>query len=178
MTNYNVYTAKVRTSDISIIDTDIKKQINSISIGDQPRFIAITPDGKLIYLTNSSSDLISVIDTSTNNLVDNITVGSMPMGIAFGPKLSTQDKIKIVINEIQGLIDSKILDKGQGNSIISKLESVIKHLDKSNYHQALNQLQSTLNEINNLINTGILPSDLGQNIISMLRNINSEIIIV
>lgn len=54
------------------------------SIGNFTKAIAITPDGKFVYVTNLSN-VVSVIDTCTNTVVDTITVGFFPVGVAITP---------------------------------------------------------------------------------------------
>jgi YVTN family beta-propeller protein len=43
--------------------------------------MAITPDGKKLYVANGRSDSVSVIDTETNQKVKDIPVGERPWGV-------------------------------------------------------------------------------------------------
>ena len=43
--------------------------------------VAITPDGKKLYVANGRSNSISVIDTETNQKITDITVGELPWGV-------------------------------------------------------------------------------------------------
>ena len=52
--------------------------VPSITVGTGPLGVAITPDGKRAYVTNSDSGDVSVIDTATNMVVATIPVGTLP----------------------------------------------------------------------------------------------------
>jgi YVTN family beta-propeller protein len=43
--------------------------------------MAITPDGKKLYVANGRSNSVSVIDTATNAVSKEITVGELPWGV-------------------------------------------------------------------------------------------------
>jgi YVTN family beta-propeller protein len=72
---------------LMVIDTTTKPHsiINTVTVGDSPYGVAVTPDGKRVYVANYSSSSVSVIDTATNNLVDTVSVGGSPDDIAIGP---------------------------------------------------------------------------------------------
>jgi YVTN family beta-propeller protein len=59
-----------------------------ITIGNSPRYLAITPDGKHAYVTNSGDNTVSVITTATGAVSAPITVGTRPDGVAICPKRS------------------------------------------------------------------------------------------
>jgi len=64
---------------------DAGEVIDTISVGDGPMQIAITPNGNYVYVTNQDDDTVSVIRTSDNTVVDIISVGDVPQGIAVTP---------------------------------------------------------------------------------------------
>ena len=55
--------------------TNTGKFIKEIAIGLHPNAIIPSPDGKLVYVANGSSDVISVIDAHENTFIKNIPVG-------------------------------------------------------------------------------------------------------
>jgi len=70
--------------------------VDTIPVGEWPKGIAITPDGKYAYVANYRSSTVSVIRTSDNTVVDEISlpkmkdiygagVDSMPSQIAIAP---------------------------------------------------------------------------------------------
>jgi YVTN family beta-propeller protein len=57
-----------------------------IPVGNDPFAIAITPDGKHAYVTNSVSNNVSVIDTATNTVeAATLAVGTNPTAVAVTP---------------------------------------------------------------------------------------------
>jgi YVTN family beta-propeller protein len=56
-----------------------------ITVGSQPYGMAITPDGKTVYVANYGSGTVTPIATATNTAGPPITVGSGPFDIAITP---------------------------------------------------------------------------------------------
>lgn len=76
-------TAAVGVDSLSVVAT--------ITVGTDPQFLAVTPDGSTVYVGNYYSSTISVIDTATNTVSTTIAVGSRggPLDIAITPDGST-----------------------------------------------------------------------------------------
>ena len=54
--------------------------------------VAVSPDGKRVYISNGRGGTVSVIDAASNTIVTSIPVGARPWGIALtsdGSKLYT-----------------------------------------------------------------------------------------
>jgi len=79
-------------------------QVKKIKVGDSPTYAAMSPDGRLLFVTNFASDEISVIDTATLRTIEKFYGGHEPVGIAITPDA---DKI-FVTNLAGGLI--KVID--------------------------------------------------------------------
>ncbi|MEE2656589.1 MAG: beta-propeller fold lactonase family protein, partial [Chloroflexota bacterium] len=62
---------------------------------NMPFAVALSPDGKTLYLANAGSDDVSVIDLSTNRGLAHLTVGANPRGIAITP-----DGSRIFVNNV------------------------------------------------------------------------------
>src|SRR3990167_1869499 len=71
---------------VSIIDTATNTVVETVSVGIAPTGVAITPDGRKVYVTNVNSNDISVIDASTNVVINkSVAVGAKPSGVAITP---------------------------------------------------------------------------------------------
>ncbi|MEC5189280.1 beta-propeller fold lactonase family protein [Geobacillus thermodenitrificans] len=70
------YVTNAADNTVSVIDTSTNTVIETISVGNMPDRIAITPDGTRAYVGNVLSNTISVIDTSTNTVIATIPVAS------------------------------------------------------------------------------------------------------
>jgi YVTN family beta-propeller protein len=55
-----------------------------VTVGPAPTGVAVTPDGKHVYVANQSSNYVSVIDTATN-MVATIQVGNHPDFVGIVP---------------------------------------------------------------------------------------------
>jgi YVTN family beta-propeller protein len=63
-----------------------------IVVGGSPRGVAVTPDGRKVYVTNAGNDTesliddtVSVIDTETDDVVATITINDSSFGVAVTP---------------------------------------------------------------------------------------------
>jgi len=72
------------------------------------------------------------------------------------------DSIQGLIAGVQELVDRGILNYGQGNSMIGKLEGALNQLGKGNVGPAINMLQSFVNEVSAFIQSGKLTPAEGQ----------------
>jgi YVTN family beta-propeller protein/VCBS repeat-containing protein len=63
--------------------------IATITVGDGPVGVAVSPDGATAYVTTFGDDEVSVIDTATNTVIDTITVGDGPVHVAVSPNGDT-----------------------------------------------------------------------------------------
>lgn len=70
---------------VSVIDTTADTVIDTITVGTRPIGVAITPDGKRVYVTNQFDDSVSVINTTTNSVIETILVGNRPLIVAITP---------------------------------------------------------------------------------------------
>ncbi len=78
MTNCNIDT-------VSVIDTATNTVTATVNVGNYPYGVAVSPDGKRVYVTNELSNNVSVIDTATNTVTDTVNVGNYPYGVAVSP---------------------------------------------------------------------------------------------
>jgi YVTN family beta-propeller protein len=70
---------------VSIVDGSTYSVIKTISTGQDPYGVGVSPDGKTIFITNMAADTVSVIDTNTNTVIKTIIVGDFPFGVVVSP---------------------------------------------------------------------------------------------
>jgi len=70
---------------VHVIDTATNTVTDTVPVGSFPKGIAVSPDGKKVYVTNSWNDNVSVIDTAINTVTAAIPVGRFPEGIVINP---------------------------------------------------------------------------------------------
>jgi YVTN family beta-propeller protein len=67
---------------VSVLDTATQTIVATIAVGQRPWNMALTPDGKKLYVACGRSGSVSVIDTERNVRVAEIAVGKLPWGVA------------------------------------------------------------------------------------------------
>ena len=81
---------------------------------------------------------------------------------ALTPTTPVVQKIQQIITSVQGLVTSGVLNHGQGNSLIAKLDAAIKNLNKENTNAPINELQAFINKVQANIRAGKLSPAQGQ----------------
>ena len=79
--------ANAGDDNVSVIDTETHATVGQpIPVGDNPRGIAITRDGRYAFVANFDSDTVSVIDVHTDAVVGSpISVPDGPLAVAASP---------------------------------------------------------------------------------------------
>ena len=72
---------------MSVIDASANRVINTISVGQGPTDVKLSPDGTRAYVSNRDDGTISVIDMTTMNpiYVTDAMPRSSPIGLAVRP---------------------------------------------------------------------------------------------
>src|SRR6185436_11214062 len=104
---YIAYVSNEKGNTVSVIDTDKWAVINTIKVGQRPRGIEFTRDGKSVMVAVGDDDTIQVIDAKTQQIVDTLPSGP-------DPELFTQDaagKTLYVANENDNTVTIIDLEK-------------------------------------------------------------------
>lgn len=59
--------------------------IGTFPVGPFPTAIAVSPDGRRVYVVNSSGNSVAVLDAHTHAVIGTVSVGTRPYGIALAP---------------------------------------------------------------------------------------------
>ena len=78
----HAYVGNVRS--LTVIDTTTN-ETDYIDVGDLPRGLRLSPDGKRIYITNFGDGTLSVVDTITNSVVTTVDVPGYSEAVAVSP---------------------------------------------------------------------------------------------
>jgi YVTN family beta-propeller protein len=70
------------SNSLSIVDLDTPPIVTEISVGLDPRAVAIAPGDQRAYVANQGSNTVSVIDLAARTVSDTIAVGDRPVGVA------------------------------------------------------------------------------------------------
>jgi len=86
--NLLLYVSNSGANYISVIDRGDNQVIDTITVGQSPKGMALSEDKNYLYVVNSFSNSISVIETTTNRVVDTIplNIGIEPTEVAVLPQ--------------------------------------------------------------------------------------------
>jgi len=70
------YVTNERSNDLSVIDITTDKVITTIPVGERPRGICLSPDGKRVYVALGEEDRIAIVDTTSSQVVEKISAGT------------------------------------------------------------------------------------------------------
>jgi YVTN family beta-propeller protein len=81
------------TGSVSVLDLSARSVATEIPVGLSPGGLALSPDGRTLYVANSNSDTLSIIDTGSDRVTATVTIrpdeslpfGSMPSAVAVSP---------------------------------------------------------------------------------------------
>src|SRR5712672_3204268 len=85
------YVSNEKSNTVSVIDTDKWAVIKTIKVGQRPRGIEFTKDGKFVLVAVGDDDTIQMIDTATQQVVDTLPSGP-------DPELFVQDKACFIVS--------------------------------------------------------------------------------
>ena len=73
-----VYVSNEKDNTVTVVDSATMEVVKTIKVGQRPRGITISHDGKFIYLCASDDDTIEMIDTATHEIVGIAAVRARP----------------------------------------------------------------------------------------------------
>ena len=79
------YVGNFKDSTVSVIDTTTGIVLTTVPVAAGPHGMAVTPDGRTVYVSGDGSSSVSVIDTATDRVTKTIEVGKTPHGLAITP---------------------------------------------------------------------------------------------
>jgi YVTN family beta-propeller protein len=79
------YVGNFADNTVSVLDTGAGKVVATIPVAQGPHGMAITKDGRTVFVSGDGSSLVSVIDTATDKVVKTVEVGKAPNGITLTP---------------------------------------------------------------------------------------------
>src|ERR671930_774005 len=82
---YLAYVSNEKGNTISVIDTAKLAVVKTIKVGQRPRGIGLTKDGKYILVCVGDDDTIEMIDSKTHEIVGTLPSGPDPEQFAQHP---------------------------------------------------------------------------------------------
>jgi YVTN family beta-propeller protein len=147
---------------LSVLGTRTLALKTTISgIGNSPVTLAITPNGKEVYVTHLAGDTVDVFDIPTGKLLPPITVGTGPVAVAFTPngKSAYVTNFDIgtvsIIDVATGTAEPTAITVGEGPSGIvilpdGKKAYTLNYFTISVIDLSTNQVTTTINNVGNV----------------------------
>jgi probable HAF family extracellular repeat protein len=88
---------------------------------------------------------------------------------------SPEEQINLIIDYVDSLVGTGVLNAGQGNSLSTKLDNILRHLDKDNLDAACNLLQAFINQVQSLTSDGELAQEQGQALLDAATEVSDQI---
>jgi YVTN family beta-propeller protein len=79
------YVGNFADNTVSVLDTGAGKVVATVPVAQGPHGMAISQDGRTVFVAGDGSSLLSVIDTATDKVVKTVEVGKAPNGITLTP---------------------------------------------------------------------------------------------
>lgn len=94
------FISNITPGSVSVIDLIENKVIKIIPCSERTEGIALTPDGKEVWVSNTEQSTIHIINTETFQITDSLTTGQEPLRLAF----TIDGKYCLVANALDGTI--------------------------------------------------------------------------
>jgi len=94
-----------------VIDPATGKSVRRIPLGDEPEAFDLSPDGKVIYVSNEDAGEASFIDAASGKKLRSVKVGAEPEGV----KVSADGKTLYVTSEVASLVH--VIDTASGKVV-------------------------------------------------------------
>ena len=83
------YISNEKSNTVSVIDTDKREVTKTIKVGQRPRGIVMSKDGKFVAVAVGDDDTIQTIDTASKEVTGTLPSGPDPELLAFSPNGKT-----------------------------------------------------------------------------------------
>jgi YVTN family beta-propeller protein len=104
-----LYVVAQEDNSLLVVDTQKRKVLNRISVGNLPHSVILTNDGQKAYVSNQWSDNVSVIDLASAKVIDTLNTGNGPAGLS----LSADGKFLYVVDSYSSNISVIDLNTGE-----------------------------------------------------------------
>ena len=109
-----LFVTNEKGNSVTIVDGTTLEVLASVPVGNRPRGIVISPDGKYVYICASDDDEIQIFDTASRKVVGTLPSGPDPEQLA----ISVDGKLLYVANEDDNMVTVIDTDSRQALSEI------------------------------------------------------------
>ncbi|MFV2067059.1 MAG: YncE family protein, partial [Pirellulales bacterium] len=98
-----VCVANQDSGTVSLLAWSTDDELREIAVGDEPRTVAVSPAGDLLYVTTQRSQELAVVDIEAGRCTGRIPIGGQPVGVV----LSTDGRVAYVAQYAGEYLDGK-----------------------------------------------------------------------
>jgi uncharacterized repeat protein (TIGR03803 family) len=102
--------------------------------------------------------------------------GSSNQGTVFVISTTPQGAAAVIVTQVNGLLAQGVINKGQDNSLVKKLQNAVSLIIASKIEGAIGNLEGFINEVNDLENSGVLTGDQGSALTSAAQSVIAQLI--
>ncbi len=84
-----IFVSNEKGNSISVVDGDSLTLTKEVKVGQRPRGIVLSPDGKYLYIAASDDDTVQILDTDKLEIIGTLPSGADPEVITLTPDGST-----------------------------------------------------------------------------------------
>lgn len=151
-----------------VLINDLGQVTGSTSVGDESRAFLWDPELSLLYLPHLSIEVpMSYGGRSNNNgQIAGASNGHPVLWTVELPPPTPQKQIALIDTKVDTLVNSGVLDQGEGTALISKLDAATVQVNKGNNKAARNILGAFINTVEAFVNSNRLTSVQAQPLIT------------
>lgn len=79
------YVANMVSASVSVIDLDGQAPTRNVPVGAEPEGIALSPDGRRLWVTDRKGDAVHVFDARTMRRMSKLPTGAVPIRVLLSP---------------------------------------------------------------------------------------------
>jgi len=102
------YVAQTDDDTVAVFDLATNIELKTITVGDDPRGLDITPDGRFVFVANRFDNTVSVIRTSDDTVIKTITLTGT--GEPYNVEVTPNGRFVYVVNKTAGADDAETSD--------------------------------------------------------------------
>ncbi len=159
------------------MDRDHESIVVAINANDEAQSIAVGAlSGRDLHLhpvqMNSVDPVVQNAAFDPDNGMLSVPARTAAVFVELAPPT---ERIGYLVGDVQALVDAGVLNRGQGNSLIAKLENAIKDINKGKTTAACNKLGAFINQVEAFIQAGTLTAGQGQPLMDTAASITSQV---
>ncbi|MBI4905565.1 MAG: beta-propeller fold lactonase family protein [Acidobacteria bacterium] len=113
-----LYIANSGLNRVEVFDTVSNTLLGPIKVGQLPRSLAMTPDGRWLYVANTGGESVSIIDLEQGRVVDRVQFPPVPYNASFA--LVTPSSLAATLAGVQVVMSDGTLWKIVGNQALPR----------------------------------------------------------